>query len=471
MPNLLWVDTIPNRLRLGSLKDEQSDNMLIKEGLKNKRFGIRRRIKAPDFHETFGNIEAIPAPFNLDVGIFPSFDQNAPNPFFNTPAQPEGCTGMATSKVLTNLWRVAVNPYQPYVETCAAEGVSLGSPVEMIFALNEPVVTGVQVLGEQGLRKTPRWWEVTPVNDSLFMGIVSAMSKGGACVSYAGDWYESYEYPVNGVVRPASGSSSGHDWVFCGLIIVAGIPYLIAEPWLGESWGGNAAIGLKGGFCLFSKQEVDSLEGQAFTPKESPDASAPAPLTEFSVLESLMNFLKILVGLQSGGNKPVFTVWTELENEVQVIKNEISKLMEEKVYECAKNSLGKHMTLNNAVPAEKGCAEAVSAVLALAGIVDGAGGIAGTAPLYSWLLNSPLFEKVEAPEAGAVIISPTGYGNGQIEGHTGIFGQFNTQFPNDWGIMSNDSASGKFLETWSFSRWNEYYGQAGELPVTIFRPL
>lgn len=144
---------------------------------------------------------------------------------------------------------------------------------------------------------------------------------------------------------------------------------------------------------------------------------------------------------------------------------------ESTIYTKAKLNLGVHLTLNNAVPAEEGCAEAVSKILSLAGISDGPSGIAGTATLYDWLVASPHFEKIDNPEQGAIIISPTGMGNGSVEGHTGIIGAFGVMFPNDWGICSNDSASGKFLETWSWERWNAMYGTVGNLPVYLFRAL
>lgn len=138
------------------------------------------------------------------------------------------------------------------------------------------------------------------------------------------------------------------------------------------------------------------------------------------------------------------------------------------IYQKAAQSLGKHMTLDNTVPAEVGCAEAVSAVLALAGVSDGAHGIAGTATLYGWLSTSPKFKRILVPEQGAIIVSPTGAGNGLVVGHTGIFGLYNKEFPNDWGILSNDSATGLFLERWSWAKWQDYYGKTGNLPLYIF---
>lgn len=144
---------------------------------------------------------------------------------------------------------------------------------------------------------------------------------------------------------------------------------------------------------------------------------------------------------------------------------------ENELYLEAKSSLHKHMTLDSSVAAEVGCAEAISAILALIGVSDGPQGIPGTAALDAWLHGDSRFEKISLPEAGAIVVSPTGQGNGSIEGHTGIFGEFGVAFPEDWGIMSNDSASGFFLETWNLRSWNAYYVAQGGLPLNIYRFL
>lgn len=141
----------------------------------------------------------------------------------------------------------------------------------------------------------------------------------------------------------------------------------------------------------------------------------------------------------------------------------------QRIYNEAALSLGKHMTLDDTVPAEVGCAEAVSAVLSLAGISDGAKGISGTASLYEWLNLNPLFEKIDTPEEGAIVISPTGMGNGSIPGHVGIVGIFGKMYPGDWGICSNESASGLFKEQWNWTKWNAYYGKVGGLPIYLFK--
>lgn len=139
------------------------------------------------------------------------------------------------------------------------------------------------------------------------------------------------------------------------------------------------------------------------------------------------------------------------------------------IYDIAKESLGRHMTLNPAVPAEVGCAEAVSSVLLKAGMKILPGGIAGTADLFAWLsLEASGFQQIAEPEAGAVIISPT---IGSQHGHTGIVGAAGAIGNGMRGIMSNNSDSGLFLELWNTASWQQYYEAALGLRTYYFRAL
>lgn len=142
--------------------------------------------------------------------------------------------------------------------------------------------------------------------------------------------------------------------------------------------------------------------------------------------------------------------------------------MNTSLYNLAKSLLGYHLTLDNSIPQDTGCAEAISKILSLIGQNIPTGGIPGTASLYTWLKSNPAFEEVTEPNEGVIIISPTGMGNGHVEGHVGIFGGFNVQYNNDFGILSNDSNTGLFREQWSYSAWKQYYGGYGGLPVYMF---
>ena len=89
-----------------------------------------------------------------------------------------------------------------------------------------------------------------------------------------------------------------------------------------------------------------------------------------------------------------------------------------------------------------------------------------TADLYRFLSASPNFVKIERPEKGCVVLNPTGFGNGKIRGHTGIWTKD--------GVMSNDSRKG--LEgvwrlNYSHQYWIGWFEQAGGIPTYYFRVL
>lgn len=141
------------------------------------------------------------------------------------------------------------------------------------------------------------------------------------------------------------------------------------------------------------------------------------------------------------------------------------------LYNIIKDSLGKHMTLDASVPASVGCAEAVSAILRLAGINVPQKGIAGTNALLLFCQAHPeTFTAISEPEQGALLISATGTGNGKLaNGHTGFFGGLGVQEKDEWGICSNNSDSGLFLELWNWTKWQTYYQQYGGMTSHIFR--
>ena len=136
--------------------------------------------------------------------------------------------------------------------------------------------------------------------------------------------------------------------------------------------------------------------------------------------------------------------------------------MSNAIYQAAKSCLDVHVTMNESVDPNLGCAEACSFVLNKAGIKMPAEGIAGTGELYSWLQSSGLFEQVTVPLPGDVIISPTGMSTkGSSHGHVGIIAMY--------GILSNSSSTGLFMEHYNLQTWNYYYNQLLGFPVYYFR--
>lgn len=133
----------------------------------------------------------------------------------------------------------------------------------------------------------------------------------------------------------------------------------------------------------------------------------------------------------------------------------------QKLYSVAYANLGKHLTLDNTVPEEVGCCEAVSAVLAQAGYTLPPKGIAGVNYLISWMKDKG-FQEVSQAEVGAIITahSPDYYSPGYA--HVGICGEH-------W-IMSNSSANGLFQANYTFPGWLSYFGGHGS-QTRYFRPV
>jgi len=120
----------------------------------------------------------------------------------------------------------------------------------------------------------------------------------------------------------------------------------------------------------------------------------------------------------------------------------------------------KGQDLSYIVPSVVGCAESVTRILVTLGIIPRI--ITGTYTLYEFLNTSPRFVKVTTPQAGDIILSPTGLGNGKIQGHTGIIDSNNR-------VLSNDSMSGRWSSNYTLLTWNARYKVLGGLPVYYYR--
>lgn len=153
-------------------------------------------------------------------------------------------------------------------------------------------------------------------------------------------------------------------------------------------------------------------------------------------------------------------IWTNIAIYYKNLKKKTMKNMNQQIYEEAKSCLRKHITLDPSVPPDVGCAEAVSYVLKLAGVRGfPTTGIAGTSVLYSWLKANAT--EVKTPVAGNIIISPTGMSSiNSPHGHVGIVANF--------GVLSNDSDSGLFMEKYTLETWAQYFGEVEGFPVIYF---
>lgn len=265
-------------------------------------------------------------------------------------------------------------------------------------------------------------------------------------------WFDEWNH-TNGIMPiPKSTSQVNHAHLFIDWELINGEPMLVDHLSQGTGFGAD-------GFGFFDRalvnDQVEKGNMGCYIFRQHPQQSAIQ-----QAIQELDNIgidfaMRILTAFSKG-----------------MPSGNVSPSMQDKIRSVLLANLGKHCTLNPQIPADVGCAEAVSYLLKQLGIVDGPEGIAGTAQLLSWVEGrTEHFTEIDSPEPGALIISATGTGNGSVEGHTGFFGGFGTQYAYDWGIVSNDSNTGLLREQWSFSEWNKWYTQQGGITPRIFRVL
>ena len=135
--------------------------------------------------------------------------------------------------------------------------------------------------------------------------------------------------------------------------------------------------------------------------------------------------------------------------------------MKPSLYTVAKKYLGVDVTPQDAVVDELACASTLTTLMRE--VYPETPHITGTWTLMEWLNTSPKWKKVEQPESGDIIISPTGYGRGI--GHCGVVME-------DGIIASNNSYgvyAGKFTENYTMQSWQNRYGVKQSLPIVFFR--
>lgn len=131
----------------------------------------------------------------------------------------------------------------------------------------------------------------------------------------------------------------------------------------------------------------------------------------------------------------------------------------QKIYDTAFDLLGFDVTPNDVVADEVACAEVVCEILKRAGFPI------GNLPLTTDLYKALIKDKGWAPSTpipGAIVISPTGHGNGTMRGHVGIVGK-------DGLIMSNSSKDGIFRANYTIQSWHDRYVKQGAFPMLYFR--
>lgn len=151
---------------------------------------------------------------------------------------------------------------------------------------------------------------------------------------------------------------------------------------------------------------------------------------------------------------------------IEQIKSLLINRRMEKINEITNKaiaSLGTDFTSDAIVPDKVSCAFAVTTLL---NSLDKTIPIkTSTYDFWRWLQTSPKFERVYEPQAGDIVISPTGTSTKphiRANGHTGIY-------INNNDIVSNSSFTGLWTQNYTRESWRQYYHYDGGYPVYLYR--
>jgi len=170
------------------------------------------------------------------------------------------------------------------------------------------------------------------------------------------------------------------------------------------------------------------------------------------LITEIAELLMWILNLLRGTKEP--TPSTDNIIEIPIVPPEKSN--REKLYDYAYSKLGLDMA-----PTQDflGCAESLSHIMKGSEVTTLTGIFLSTIELNKWLSKN--LEVVTEPMFGDIIMSETGAGNGAVRGHCGIVGKHQ--------IMSNNSQTAKWDNHWTLSKWKDYYGKYGGLPVRFYR--
>lgn len=132
------------------------------------------------------------------------------------------------------------------------------------------------------------------------------------------------------------------------------------------------------------------------------------------------------------------------------------------LYKDAILHLGKDASPVDLAADDLGCAESVTNIIHK--VIPEVPIITGTYNLLEHLKNSSKFKQTVFLRPGTIILCATGTGNGRIRGHTGILGEKAI-------IMSSDSATGLWLENFTYGSWYHKYATIGGFKVYLFIPV
>lgn len=148
--------------------------------------------------------------------------------------------------------------------------------------------------------------------------------------------------------------------------------------------------------------------------------------------------------------------------------NELSEgLNSQLIYGTALRYLDTDPTPEDNTPDDVGCAEAVEKV-----VYEATGeqlSCQGSTYNLKLILDySGNWVKIDKPETGAIILSATGFGNGNLKhGHTGILEVIGDVVH----IISNSSSDGLLKRNYTLDTWNARYRDIGGFPVDFYKKI
>lgn len=172
-------------------------------------------------------------------------------------------------------------------------------------------------------------------------------------------------------------------------------------------------------------------------------------LGKFENIHKDFNDRAALISLLTG----LLNAYNEMIKIIMATKTKLQSL-----HDAAKGVIGQDASPSDLAPDELGCAESVSNIVRK--VLPDFPIITGTWTLEQKLKTDKRFTRVLTPSKGTIVISATGTGNGKIAGHVGIFG--------DGVIMSNDSATGKFMPNFTLEGWTKRYKGIGGFPINYY---
>ena len=307
--------------------------------------------------------------------------------------------------------------------------------------LGEAVKNGLLPKGAtERIKKWRSYWRADLGSSDKFDNVRSTMMVIKQPVGVGTYWYREWQ----GEILPVGKTPGfGHMYDVEGWKQIDGQPHMIVQAWTGSK--------------LYMPREVFNealkpygMQTWVLSTAEL-DGKRVKNLTE-KIRDLCINLIIVLRNMvKEKGVEPVMP---------KPVEKPTFSLRENLLLEAEK-WLGKDASPLDNAPEDLSCAESVSYIIRQ--VLPDFPRVTGTYTLWEVLKKDKRFRDTLDIRPGCVIISPTGKGNGQIIGHTGIVGR---KF-----IMSSNSPHGTWSENYTLDGWVQRYRKIGGFPIYIFEPV